>query len=139
MLEPMAIAHRQNRHYWNGEKIPRHPSQLRAREYGYDHRERMQMYSLADQTGIDDVVLDDAQHEQERQHEESQKAAAVKDSRCRCHHRDQQRSNERNELKNSGNNPQRERIGKMQKNENNRENQVDKRESCLLCENLTRR
>ena len=62
MFEPMPVADGQNRHHRNREKDSRNPGQLRARKDRDDYGEWMQMNSLANQTRIDNVVLNDAQH-----------------------------------------------------------------------------
>src|SRR6185369_16353951 len=98
MLHPVSITDRQNRNHWNRQKNSRHSSQLFTREDRKDHRERMKMNTLTDESWIDRVVLSNSQHTEKHQHQESIKWTSMKHREQSGENRDSNWSNKRNEL-----------------------------------------
>ena len=78
------------------------PASSAPERIGNDHRQWMQMNSLANQTRIDNIVLNDAQDAQKQPHQKSRERTSVEHRRQRGDHQHQQRSNQRNKLANTG-------------------------------------
>src|ERR1700730_10338563 len=84
------------------------------------------MYSLANQTRIDDIVLNDAQNSQEQQHEKRRERPGMKYSQQRCYDCNQQWSNQRNKFANTGDDTQHQRTRKSENGEAKRAHQANK-------------
>src|SRR5882672_4894370 len=95
------------------------------------------MNSLANQPRIDNVVLNNAQHDQKDEHYESQKEASMKQSRQCSYDRYQQRPNERNELTDTRNQSEDKWTGKPQQREANCANHADEKAGGELCANVS--
>ena len=91
------------------------------------------MYSLANQTRIDNIVLNDAQNSQEQQHEKRRERPGMEYSQQRGYDRHQQWSNQRDKFANTGDDTQNERTRKSEKGEAKRADQADKNAGGELC------
>src|ERR1044072_6165968 len=83
------------------------------------------MNALADQPRINRVVLRDAQHAEKQQHQKRIEWTGVQRGENRRHDRDEQRSNERNEFKNSGDHPHHQSTRQTEQSETERANDAD--------------
>src|SRR6185369_1012515 len=83
------------------------------------------MNALADQPRINRVVLRDAQHAEKQQHQKRIERTRMKRRENRRHDRDEQWSNERNEFKNSGDDPHHQSTRQTEQSETERANDAD--------------
>src|SRR2546425_724217 len=95
------------------------------------------MYSLANQTRIDNIVLNDAQNSQEQQHQKRRERPGMKYSQQRCYDGHQQWSNQWNKFANPGDDPQDERTRKSENGEANCAHQADKNAGGELCPDVS--
>src|SRR5438128_11617441 len=84
------------------------------------------MYSLANQTRIDNIVLNDAQNSQEQQHQKRRERPGMKYSQQRRYDCHQQWPNQGNKFTNTGDDTQDKRTWKSEHGDANRAHQADK-------------
>ena len=107
----MAIANGENCYHRNRQKDPGDTGDFRAGQNRENHRERVQMNALANDTRIDHIVLNNAQHGQEEQHHHRHAKSPMQHREHRNQNRNHQRPNQRHELQHAGEQAEHQRTG----------------------------
>ena len=111
MFKPMTITHRENGDHGNRQKDSGNTRQFSTRQNRNDHGQGMQVDAVSNQAGIDDVIFDEAQHNEEKKYEQRRADSGMQKRHKGYEHCHNQWSNQGNKFAQPGNQSQHDWVG----------------------------